>query len=357
MYSLHAQKPRGCVVYLPECAAVRGWQSDTGPLRHWLIAFNLLIVVVAIGVVGYWYLEELTPFEAFYLTVVTVTTVGYGDYTPHTFYGRIFTAGLVIAGVGIALYALTGMIESVLEGRLREAFGITRVRRSVAKLNGHKIICGGGRTGSVVAEEFKDDGLEFVVIENNADRVRELRKKELLVVQGDATTEETLREAGVERASGLVSTLPVDADNVYLSITAKGMNKDLEIVTRASSEKAAKMLYATGVKKVVMIEEIGGRRLAKSMTKPAIVDFLDFATKSGEASLESFRVQKGAKIANKLVKDLQIKDRVGASIVAIIRNGKVISSVGPEDEILEGDTVVVIGKKERVEKLEELDFF
>jgi len=312
---------------------------------------------VVIGVAGIWYFEDLSFFEAIYLTIITITTVGYGDYTPQTFYGRVFTVGLVISGVGIAFYVLTGFIESALEGRLRVAFGITRVRRNVAKMKNHKIICGGGRTGSVIADDFRDEGLEFVVIENNAERVKELRKKEILVVEGDATSEETLKEAGVERASGLVSTLPNDADNLFLSITVKGLNPNLDIVSRGSSDKTAKMLYMTGVKKVMMIEEIGGRRLARSLIKPAVVDFLDFATKKGEASLESFTVQKGAKIANKKVKDLRFTERIGASIVAILRDGRVISSVGPEDEILEGDTVVVIGKKERVEKLEDMDFF
>jgi len=322
-----------------------------------LIALSLLFLVVVIGVAGIWYFEDLSFFEAIYLTIITITTVGYGDYTPQTFYGRVFTVGLVISGVGIAFYVLTGFIESALEGRLRVAFGITRVRRNVAKMKNHKIICGGGRTGSVIADDFRDEGLEFVVIENNAERVKELRKKEILVVEGDATSEETLKEAGVERASGLVSTLPNDADNLFLSITVKGLNPNLDIVSRGSSDKTAKMLYMTGVKKVMMIEEIGGRRLARSLIKPAVVDFLDFATKKGEASLESFTVQKGAKIANKKVKDLRFTERIGASIVAILRDGRVISSVGPEDEILEGDTVVVIGKKERVEKLEDMDFF
>jgi len=322
-----------------------------------LIALSLLFLVVVIGVAGIWYFEDLSFFEAIYLTIITITMVGYGDYTPQTFYGRVFTVGLVISGVGIAFYVLTGFIESALEGRLRVAFGITRVRRNVAKMKNHKIICGGGRTGSVIADDFRDEGLEFVVIENNAERVKELRKKEILVVEGDATSEETLMEAGVERASGLVSTLPNDADNLFLSITVKGLNPNLDIVSRGSSDKTAKMLYMTGVKKVMMIEEIGGRRLARSLIKPAVVDFLDFATKKGEASLESFTVQKGAKIANKKVKDLRFTERIGASIVAILRDGRVISSVGPEDEILEGDTVVVIGKKERVEKLEDMDFF
>ena len=320
-----------------------------------MIALSLLFLVVVIGVAGIWYFEDLSFFEAIYLTIITITTVGYGDYTPQTFYGRVFTVGLVISGVGIAFYVLTGFIESALEGRLRVAFGITRVRRNVAKMKNHKIICGGGRTGSVIADDFRDEGLEFVVIENNAERVKELRKKEILVVEGDATSEETLKEAGVERASGLVSTLPNDADNLFLSITVKGLNPNLDIVSRGSSDKTAKMLYMTGVKKVMMIEEIGGRRLARSLIKPAVVDFLDFATKKGEASLESFTVQKGAKIANKKVKDLRFTERIGASIVAILRDGRVISSVGPEDEILEGDTVVVIGQKERIEKLE--DFF
>jgi voltage-gated potassium channel len=326
-------------------------------LKRALIGLFLLLVVVVIGALGFWYLEGLTLLEAFYMTITTITTVGYGDITPQTFQGRIFTIGLILAGVGVALYVLTGIIGSVLEGRLREAFGITKVRRNVAKMKNHKIICGGGRTGSVVADEFSAEGVDFVIIEKNAERVKELRKREMLVVEGDSTTEETLKEAGVERASGLVSTLPVDADNLFLSITAKGMNADLDIVTRASSKKAEKMLYTTGVKKVVMIEELGGHRLARSLTKPEIVAFIDSATKKGDASLESFTVEKGAKIANRKVKTLRFKEKMGMSIVAIIRNGGVIANVGPEDEILEGDTVVVIGKRELLERLEEMDFF
>jgi voltage-gated potassium channel len=314
-------------------------------------------MVVAIGVVGFWYLEGLTLFEAFYMTTTTITTVGYGDITPQTFYGRLFTAVLVITGVGIVLYVVTGMIGSVLEGRLREAFGITRVRRSVARMKKHKIICGGGRTGSIVADEFRDEGVDFVVIERDPKVVKELRKREIHVVEGDATTDAALIEAGVERASGLVSTLSSDSDNLFLCITAKEFNKDLEIVTRASSKEAAKRLCSIGVKNVVMVEEIGGRRLATSLTKPAIVAFIDFATKTGDASLESLTVEKGAKIANKKVREVRIKEKIGVSIVAIIREGKVIANVGPEDEIKEGDTVVVIGKKDSLAKLEELDFF
>lgn len=328
-----------------------------GAIRRTLTGFFLLFIVVTIGALGFWYLEDLSLFEAFYMSVITITTVGYGDYYPRTTYGQAFTMLLILTGVGVVLYVLTGIIGSVLEGRLREALGITRVKRGVAKMKNHTIICGGGRTGSVVADELKDEGINFVIIENKNERVKELRKRGIPVVEGDATTEEALKEAGVERASGLVSTIPNDADNLYLSITAKGINNHLNIVTRASSEKTAKMLYKTGVKKVVMIEEIGGRRLARSLTKPAVVAFIDSATKTGDASLESFTVQKGAKIANKKIKNLRFKERIGASIVAIIRNGSVIANVGPEDEILEGDTVVVIGKKELLEKLEEMDFF
>ena len=326
-----------------------------GAIRRTLIGFFLLVVVLTAGAVGFWYFEDLSVIEAVYMAVTTITTVGYGDYYPQTIYGQLFTMVLILTGVGVALYVLTGIIGLVLEGQLREALGITRVKRGVAKMKNHRIICGGGRTGSVVVDDFRDEGLEFVVIENNAERVKELRKKEILVVEGDATSEETLKEAGVERATGLVSTLPDDADNLFLSITAKSLNPNVDIVSRASSERTAKMLYKTGVKKVVMIEEIGGRRLARSLTKPAVVDFIDFVTKRGEASLESFKVQPGAKIANKKIKDLRFKERIGASIVAILRDGRVISSVGPEDEILDGDTVVVMGQKERIDKLE--DFF
>jgi len=325
------------------------------PLRHVLIAVSLLVSVVIIGAVGFMYIEGLEPLNALYMAIATVTTVGYGDIVPLTPAGKLFTAGLIISGVGVALYVLVEIIESVLEGRLSKAFGIARVKRSVAKMNKHKIICGGGRTGNIVADEFGKEGLDFVVVEHDAEVAKELRKKDIPLVEGDATKDETLIEAGVERASGLVSTLPSDCSNLLLCITARDLNTNLELVARASSQEAAKRLYSIGAKKVVIVEEIGGRRLARSLTKPAIVDFLDFATTAGETSLESLKVGPGTKIANKKIKELRIEEKIGATILAIIRDDKVISDVGPEDELRVGDTVVVIGKKKSLEKFEELD--
>lgn len=325
------------------------------PLRHVLIAVSLLVSVVIIGAVGFMHIEGLAPLNALYMAIATVTTVGYGDIVPLTPAGKLFTAGLIISGVGVALYVLVEIIESVLEGRLSKAFGIARVKRSVAKMDKHKIICGGGRTGNIVADEFGREGLDFVVVEHDAEVAKELRKKDIALVEGDATKDETLIEAGVERATGLVSTLPSDCSNLLLCITARDLNTNLELVARASSQEAAKRLYSIGAKKVVIVEEIGGRRLARSLTKPAIVDFLDFATTSGETSLESLKVEPGTKIANKKIKELRIKEKIGATIVAIIRDDKVISDVGPEDELRVGDTVLVIGQKKSLEKFEELD--
>ncbi len=327
------------------------------PLRHVLIAVSLLVSVVIIGAVGFMYIEGLAPLNALYMAIATVTTVGYGDIVPVTPAGKIFTAGLIISGVGVALYVLVEIIESVLEGRLSKAFGIARVKRSVAKMDKHKIICGGGRTGNIVADEFGKEGLDFVVIEHDAEVAKELRKKDIALVEGDATKDETLIEAGVERASGLVSTLPSDCSNLLLCITARDLNTNLVLVARASSQEAAKRLYSIGAKNVVIVEEIGGRRLARSLTKPAIVDFLDFATTAGETSLESLKVGPGTKIANKKIKELRINEKIGATILAIIRDDKVISDVGPEDELRVGDTVVVIGEKKSLEKFEELDSF
>jgi voltage-gated potassium channel len=327
------------------------------PLRHVVIALSLLLMVVVVGVAGFAYLEGLTTLDALYLTIATVTTVGYGDIVPQTTSGKLFAVGLILSGVGITLYVLIEIMESVLEGRLSTALGIAKERRSVAKVKNHKIICGGGRTGKVIVDEFIHEGLDFVVVEHDLEVVRALRKKEVPVVEGDVTRDETLMEAGVERASGLVSTLPSDSDNLFLCITAKELNNNLEIVTRASSEEAAKRLHSVGVEKVVLLEEIGGRRLAKSLIKPAIVDFLDVVAKTGATSLETLNVEKGAKIADKKVKDLRIKEKIGATILAIVRAEKVIANIGPEDEIREGDTVVVIGNRKSLDKLDESDFF
>ncbi len=326
------------------------------PIRHTIIAFCLLFLVGVVGTVGFIYIEGLTLFDAIYLTIATVTTVGYGDIVPETPKGKIFTAALILFGVAITLYVLVEIIASILEGRLSLAFGIARVKRGVSKLQKHKIICGGGRTGNVIAEEFRNDGLDFVIIEHDPDVIKELRKNDIPVVEGDATEDDILMEAGVERASGLVSTLPSDCSNLLLGVTVKYINKNLALVVRASSEEAAKRLYSIGVKKVVIVEEIGGRRLAKSLIKPAVVDFLEFATATGEASLESIKVERGAKIANSKIKDLRIKEKFGVTILAIIRDKKVVSHIGPEDEILAGDTVVVIGNRESLDKLEKLEF-
>ncbi len=329
-------------------------------IRHVLIAVSLLALVVVVGTLGFAYLEGLTPFNALYLTIATVTTVGYGDIVPETQGGKLFTMGLIISGVGITLYVLIEIMGLVLEGKLSKAFGIAREKRSVAKMKNHKIICGGGRTGTVAADEFRKEGTDFVIIEHDSAIAKEVREKNLPLVEGDATLDDTLIEAGVERASGLVSTLPSDSDNLFLCIAAKELNKNLEIVSRASSEEAAKRMYSIGVKKVILMEKIGGRRLARSLTKPAIVDFLEFATKTGEIALESLKVEHGAKIVNKRVKEvctiLGIKEKVGATIVAIIRGDEVIN-ISPEDEIREGDTVVIIGKRELLDKFESLDSF
>lgn len=235
------------------------------PIRKALFAICVLLLLIGIGTEGFMYLEGLSQLDAFYLTVVTLTTVGYGDIAIHTDYGKLFAAGLIISGIGITLYVVSKIMQSVLEGGLIKAFDIAWVIGNVAKMKKHRIICGGGRTGSVIAEEFKKAGLDFVVIEHDPEVANELRKKNLTVVEGDATREETLKKAGVERASGLVATLPSDSDNLFLCFTAKELNKNIEIVTRASSEEAAKRLHSIGAKKAIIVEEIGGKMLARCL--------------------------------------------------------------------------------------------
>jgi len=235
------------------------------PIRKALLAICVLLLLIGIGTEGFMYLEGLSQLNAFYLTVVTLTTVGYGDIAIHTDYGKLFAAGLIISGIGITLYVVSKIMQSVLEGGLIKAFDIAWVIGNIAKMKNHRIICGGGRTGSVIAEEFKKAGLNFVVIEHDPEVANELRKKNLTVVEGDATRDETLKKAGVERASGLVATLPSDSDNLFLCFTAKELNKNMEIVTRASSEEAAKRLHSIGAKKAIIVEEIGGKRVARCL--------------------------------------------------------------------------------------------
>ena len=285
-----------------------------------------------------------------------MTTVGYGDLAPRTFYGRVFATGFMIVGVGIVLYALTSTVHSVVQSEMLSTLGQLRHSLKMSKLRDHFIICGAGRVGSHLIRGLKGGEYPFIVIEKDRQKVEELVDQGISVLVRDATLEETLREAGVQHARGLAACLPDDADNVYVVLTARDLNPDLHIVARAAEEQAESKLIRAGANHVVAPTIIGGHRMAMALTKPAVGDFLDSVTANDlELGFEQVEVAIGSKLIGRKLRETVIRSELNIVVVSIRRNeGEVIFNPSGETEILSGDMLVAIGNAESLHRLNDL---
>jgi voltage-gated potassium channel len=285
-----------------------------------------------------------------------VTTVGYGDLAPSTFYGRVFATGFMIVGVGIVLYALTSTVQTIVQSEMLLTLGQLRHSRKMSKLRDHFIICGAGRVGSHLLRGLKGTEDPFIVIEMDRQKVEELMDQGVPVLVRDATLEETLREAGVEHARGLATCLPDDADNVYVVLTARDLNPTLHIVARAAEEQAESKLIRAGANRVVAPTIIGGHRMAMALTKPAVGDFLDSVTANDlELGFEQLEVESGSKLIGRKLRETVIRSELNIVVVSIRRNdGKVIFNPSGETQILNGDMLVAIGNAESLGRLNDL---
>jgi voltage-gated potassium channel len=235
-------------------------------------------VAIAAGTVGFHLLEGWSIIDSLYVAAQTVTTVGYGDLAPATLKGRFFATIFMLAAVGVVLYALTAMVQSVIQSELLFTLGEKRQARRMSKLRNHFIVCGAGRVGSHLIRNLLGSAETFIVVENDPQKVAELTELGIGVLVRDATLEESLRDAGVEHARGLAACLPNDADNVYVVLTARDLNPNLHIVARAAEEQAEAKLVRAGANRVVAPTIIGGHRMAVALTKPAVYDFIDSIT-------------------------------------------------------------------------------
>jgi voltage-gated potassium channel len=313
-------------------------------------------LAIATGTVIFHLLEGWSIVDSLYVTAQTVTTVGYGDLAPSTFYGRVFATGFMMVGVGIVLYALTSTVHTIVQSEMLLTLGQLRHSMKMSKLRDHFIICGAGRVGSHLIRGLKGREDQFVVIEMDRSRVEGLVDQGIPVLVRDATLEETLREAGVEHARGLATCLPDDADNVYVVLTARDLNPDLHIVARAAEEQAESKLIRAGANHVVAPTLIGGHRMAMALTKPAVGDFLDSVTANDlELGFEQVEVDAGSKLVSRKLRETVIRSELNIVVVSIRRNeGKVIFNPSGETQILNGDMLVAIGNADSLRRLNEL---
>jgi voltage-gated potassium channel len=321
-------------------------------------ALLALGVITVAGVLGYMVFEGWSFTDALYMTVITLTTVGYKEVRDLDTTGQLWTMVLLVTGVGTLFYAAVSSVELVVEGTIRGYFGRRRMQSAIGKLGGHYVLCGHGRVGRQVALEFARDGVPFVVVDGDPDTVEECVAQGYLALLGEATDDGVLEEAGVRRAKGLVAAVGSDADNVFIVLSARKLNPQLNIVARAGSEGSAAKLEIAGADRTLSPYAVGGRRLASLATQPLIVDFLDVVTrgeKGIEFRLEEFGVPEDSSIAGHTIGELGIGERTGAMILATrTREGAFDTIPSANDRIRAGDTLVVLGTREQISRLERL---
>jgi voltage-gated potassium channel len=324
-------------------------------VRGALLALGTITVT---GVLGYMVLEGWSFTDALYMTVITLTTVGYREVHTLDTTGQLWTMFLLVTGVGTLFYAAVSSVELVVEGTMRGFFGRRRMEAAINKLQGHYILCGYGRVGRQVAREFSGEGVPFVIIEQEPGTAEECVGEGYLVVIGEAADDAVLEEAGIRRAAGLVAAVDSDADNVFVVLSARKLNPKLHIVARAGSDESAAKLEIAGADRTLSPYAVGGRRLASLATQPLVVDFLDIVTRGEEGiefRLEEFRVPDDSFIADHTIGELRIGERIGAMILAVRSGeGRFDTTPSAHDRLRAGDTLIVLGTREQITSLDRL---
>lgn len=320
-----------------------------------ILVGGLFTLVIALGTAGYMVIEGWTFLDSIYMTTITVTTVGYKEVHDLSFYGRVFTIFLVLSGASTVLYSLTVLAKVILEGELKNIFWRRKLEKTIQGLKDHYIICGYGRMGKIIAREMKEEGVKFVVIEKNLSPEEE--DGNILIITGDATRDPTLKEAGIERAKGLVSVLPSDTENLYVVLSARGLNSNLLIVARAMEVGSEEKLLRAGANKVVSPYHIGGLRMAHTILKPTVVDFIEFATRSGniELQLQEIEVQKDSNLIGLSLEACGIGRDLEVIIIAI-KKSTGVTWFNPtfRSTVEEKDTLIALGEVSKLKIIEEM---
>ena len=326
-----------------------------GLKKRLIFALVFITCVVIAGSAGYMLIEGWGCLDSLYMTVITIASVGYKEIHDLSANGRIFTIILIISGVGSVTYALTTIAKIVVEGEIQEVFGRKRLEKKIKELKGHYIVCGYGRMGRIICRELKEKDIKFVVIEKRPDTFESA--EETLVLKGDATKDENLKEAGIEKAKGLISVLPTDAENLFVVLSARELNPKLFIVARAGEEGSEQKLLRAGADRVVSPYHIGGLRIAHTVLKPAVVDFIEFATISGNIDLqmEEITVQHNSKLAGLTLDECGIGRDLGIIVVAIKKvSGDMKFNPTFRTSIEAGDTLIALGEISKLRIFEDM---
>jgi voltage-gated potassium channel len=321
------------------------------------ISLMVLLGILGFGTFGYYGVEHMPLFDALYMTVITVSTVGFSEIQPLSPYGRVITMVVIAASITIGGYSLAIIARGIIEGELRKSFERRKVEKHIHSLKDHFIICGFGRIGRIICKELYESDIKFVVIEHDPEAARTLREKKYLFLQMDATTDEALMAAGIMTAKGLVTAVSSDANNVFITLTAKGIRSDIYVLSRTSDVKNEDKLKRAGANRVVSPYYLGARRMAQVLKQPTVVDFIDIATMGNKLGLmiDEARIRPGSALVGKNLIESNLRKDFGVIIVSIKRpSGEMIFNPMPSEKLQAEDVLVVLGKRDDVKRMGEV---
>ncbi len=325
---------------------------------RFLIPFFILNSLLVIGTIGYVVIDGYSWFNAFYMTVITVATVGYGEIEPLSTTGRIFTAFLIITSFGTFAYAVSAITKFVIDGEFNQFFKTKRLMATIDKLSDHVIVCGYGRNGRQAAHILKKHDKRFVVIEESSKITEAINHKfSDLILNGNATQDEVLIKAGILRAKALITTLPIDADNLFIVLTARNLNPNLTIISRASDDGSDTKLKIAGADNVIMPDKVGGAHMASLVMKPDVMEFVDYITAQGgdNINLEEISFDGSIISQNKTLKDLEIRNKSGANIIGFkTAMGEYIVNPSADTKIIPHSKIFVLGTPEQIRTLKSI---
>ncbi|MGW8312424.1 MAG: potassium channel family protein [Desulfuromonadales bacterium] len=324
-------------------------------LRHLRLSVALLVAIIASGTLGYRLIEGWQTFDALYMTVITLSTVGFKEVHNLSPDGKIFTIILIISGTSTIAYTLGRLLQFTLEGQLRRLLGRKKLENRISKLRNHYIICGFGRIGHLICREFHSRPTPFVIVEKDPHIIERLVREGYLFVEGDATDDETLQAAGIDHAKGLITAVTSDTDNVYITLTARGLNPKLFILARAGEEGSEKKLMRAGASKVISPYTIGASRMAQAILRPSVVDFIEIATTSEhlELQIEEITVNVNSELAGKSLIDSGVRQSMNIIIVGIKQtDGQMIFNPAPDKVIEPNSVLIILGQRKAISQLE-----
>ena len=336
---------------------IQNFSTNFSYFKKLYYAIGMVILVLVIGVCGYYFIEDYGFLDAVFMTVITVATVGYREVKELDDAGKIFTSILIIFSIGTFAYAVSVITRYIIEGEFQTYFRHYQVNKEIQKLKNHIIVCGYGRNGKQACDQLRSEGVRFVAIESNPQIIAAMQEEQdLLFIEGDATKEEVLIEAGLESAKALITALPSDAANVFVVLTARDKSPKLKIISRASDDASEHKLKRAGADNVIMPDKIGGTHMAALITKPDVLEFIDHITGTINIRLEEILFKSlPDSMQNKSIRELEIRNKTGANIIGYkSASGDYIINPSPDTVMMQDAKLFVLGTQEQVSKFKEI---